>query len=367
MKLWHIAAVLVAGLIVGQIHPSLLTQTFRWATLELFLPALIFEAAWNLDFSLMKRAWRPILLLAVPGVAITAGLVALAVYRFGSVGIGTALLVGAILSATDPVAIVALFRHLPVPPALKTIVESESLLNDAIAVMLYRAVLAAIIGTASAAHVGAIAGQALLGSFAGIALGAIVGIACAYVVRKHPNALAQGLATGIAAYGAYALADRFGWSGIFAVIACGIALRERQGYAIGDAVAETVELGWERAATVANLCLFFLVGTAVESAHLWSERAFLGIVLTAVIIARFVLAYGLLALLPRMLRSWKTLVRFAGVRGALSLALALALPAEIPMRSLIVDATFVVVIATLLLGSLTLERRVGALKLGEGS
>lgn len=365
MKLWQIAAAVIAGLIVGEIHPGLLTQVFRWATLDLFLPALIFEAAWNLDFSLMKRAWRPILLLAVPGVAITAGLVALAVYRFGSAGIGTALLVGAILSATDPVAIVALFRRLPVPRSLKTIVESESLLNDAIAVVLYRAVLAAIIGTASAAHVGVIAGQALLGSFSGIVLGAVAGIACAYILRKHTHALAQGFVTAIAAYGAYALADHFGWSGIFAVIACGIALRERERNAIVVAVAEAVELGWGRAATVANLCLFFLVGTAVESAHLWRERAFLAVVLAAVVAARFILAYGLLALLPQMLRSWKTLVRFAGVRGALSLALALTLPESLPGRSLIVDATFVVVIATLLLGSLTLERRVAALQLHE--
>ncbi|MHB8146541.1 MAG: cation:proton antiporter [Vulcanimicrobiaceae bacterium] len=365
MKLWQIATVVVAGLIIGEVHPGLLTQTFAWATLYLFLPALIFEAAWNLDFALMRRAWRPILLLAVPGVAITAALVALVVHRFGAVGAGTAIVLGAILSATDPVAIVALFRRLPVPAALKTIVESESLLNDAIAVVLYRAALAAIVGTASAPQIGRITLEALLGSAGGIAIGAIAGIGCAYVLRKHSGAPLQGLVTVIGAYGTYALADRIGCSGIFAVIACAIALRERERSAIGASVADAVEWGWDRAATVANACLFFLVGTAVESGHLWSERAFLGIVLVAVIVARFVLAYGVLALLPRMLRSWKTLVRFAGVRGALSLALALALPASVPERSLVVDATFVVVIATLLMGSLTLERRVGALDLGD--
>jgi len=356
----------VAGLVVGEVHPGRLTAAFQWATLELFLPVLIFEAAWNLDFMLMRHAWRPILLLAVPGVLITASLVALVVHRFGAVGAGTAILVGAILSATDPIAIVALFRRLPVPPALKTIVESESLLNDAIAVVLYRATLAAIVGAASASGLGAIAGEALLGSLGGIAIGVSVGVVCAYVLRERPNALAQGLVTGIAAYGTYALADRLGWSGIFAVIACAVALRERERSVIGAAVARAVELGWDRAATAANVCLFFLVGTAVESGHLWGERVFLGIVLGAVIVARFVLAYGLLALLPRMLRSWKTLVRLAGVRGALSLALALAIPAGVPERSLVIDATFVVVIATLLLGSLTLERRVGALDLNEG-
>ena len=363
MKLWQIAALVIAGLVVGEVHPGLLTNAFSWSTLYVFLPALIFEAAWNLDFRLMRRAWRPILLLAVPGVAITAALVAFVVHRFGAVGAGTAILVGAILSATDPVAIVALFRRLAVPDTLKTIVESESLLNDAIAVVLYRAALATVVGAASAAQVGSIATLALAGSLGGVLIGVTVGIGCGYVVRAHGSIVVQGITTCVAAYGTYAVADRLGGSGIFAVIACAIALREVGRSAIGQAIADAVERGWDRAATVANALLFFLVGTAVESGHLWSERAFLGIVLGAVILARFVLAYGLLALLPRMLRSWKTLVRFAGVRGALSLALALALPSAVPGRGLIIDATFVVVIVTLLLGSLTLESRVGALDL----
>ncbi|HEY5348575.1 MAG TPA: cation:proton antiporter, partial [Candidatus Lustribacter sp.] len=112
MKLWHIAALIAAGLIVGEARPGYLAELFRSATLYVFLPALIFEAAWQLDLRLMRRSWQPIVLLAVPGVVVTAALIALIVHGLGGVALGSALVLGAILSATDPVAVTAIFRRL---------------------------------------------------------------------------------------------------------------------------------------------------------------------------------------------------------------------------------------------------------------
>ena len=213
MKLWHIAALLIAGIAVGIAFPGRLTTIFGAATLYVFLPALIFEAAWHLDFQLVRANWKPIALLAVPGVALTAGIVATCVHYVGALAWGPALLLGAILSATDPVAVVAIFRRLPVPRPLATIVESEALLNDAIAVVLYRAIIAALVVSAGAAGISHSASQALAGVGIGIAIGAPV----------------QTAATLAGAYGCYLLADSFGWSGIFAVLAFGVVLRELSG------------------------------------------------------------------------------------------------------------------------------------------
>src|SRR5579872_2815772 len=150
MKLWVIAALIAAGLVVGAFAPGAFTGWFRYATFQVFLPAIIFEAAWQLDFGTMRRAWRPIMLLAIPGVAVTAAAIAAIAYYGAHLQLPAALILGAVLSATDPVAVTAIFRRLEVPAVLATIVESESLLNDAVAVVLYRTVIGAVTAAAVA-------------------------------------------------------------------------------------------------------------------------------------------------------------------------------------------------------------------------
>jgi len=363
MKIWHIGALVLLGLGFDLVRPGALGETFRFATLVAFLPALIFEAAWNLDLPTMRRAWKPIVLLAVPGVALTAAVVAAGAHLLGGVALPLALLLGAILSATDPVAVVAIFRRLRVPKELATIVESESLLNDAVAVVVYRAVLAAVLGTAASASTLGIAGTAAIGSVLGIALGIVVGILAAQALRVR-SLPAHAAASLIAAYLAYAGAEYAGWSGIFAVVACGITMREAERRSGDLQTALGVERVWTWIATAANAALFFLIGAAVAVPQVQRDWRALGATLGAVLVARFALAYGLLALAPGMARSWKTVVRLAGVRGALSLALALALPAGLAGRGLAIDATFVVVLATVLLGAFAVEPRIARMDLG---
>lgn len=364
MRVWHFAVLLGLGMVAGIALPGRLTALFGAATLYLFLPALIFEGAWNLDFHLMRRAWKPIALLAAPGVVLTAGLVAACVHYFGAFTWSAALVLGAILSATDPVAVVALFRRLPVPRALATIVESESLLNDAFAVVVYRAIVSAILVGSGAAQLERVVGFAVLGVVAGIAIGVTLAYLAAFALRDAVSATVQSAATLIGAYGAYFLADHFKFSGIFAVIAFGIALRELERHRVSVESAEGVAQFWEIASAAANVLLFFLIGAALDLTRLLHALPAAGITVAAVLLARVALAYGLLSIVRRHLKPfWRTVVRMAGIRGALSLALALATPAGIPQRGLIVDATFAVVVVTILIGSLTLSRRLARLPL----
>ncbi len=364
MKLWHIAALLIAGIAVGVAFPGRLTTLFGQATLYVFLPALIFEGAWHLDFHLMRRASWPIVLLAVPGVALTAVVIALCVHYAGGFGWSAALVLGAILSATDPVAVVALFRRLPVPRELATIVESESLLNDAVAVVLYRATVAAILLSGTNGTVVHAVAQAIVGVFAGIAIGAALAFAAAFALREQIAAPVQSFATFAGAYGAYALAERFSWSGIFAVLTFGIVLRELERHRLSVASAEGVEKFWDAAALAANFVLFFLVGAALDFTRLARVLPAAAITLAAVLLARVLLSYGLLAFARAQLKPlWQTVVRMAGIRGALSLALALATPAAIAQRTLLIDATFAVVVVTILVGTLTLTWRLQRLDL----
>jgi monovalent cation:H+ antiporter, CPA1 family len=364
MQLWHIAALLIAGIVVGVLFPGRFTGVFPAATLYVFLPALIFEGAWYLDLRVMRRRWTPIALLAFPGVVVTAAVIALAMHYLASFGWGPALLLGAILSATDPVAVVAIFRRLDVPKPLATIVESESLLNDAIAVVLYRAILVAIVASGSASGVARAGEMAVLGVIAGVALGLLFAYAAAFALRERVSATVQSVATFIGAYGVYALCEHFGWSGIFAVLTFGVALRELERSRMSVTSAEGVATFWAWACGIANAVLFFLIGAAIDFTHLARSLPAVIVTIAAVAISRALVAYGLLHFARERLGVvWRTVVRMAGIRGALALALALATPAAVAQRSEIIDATFAVVVLTILLASLTLERRLAKLPL----
>jgi len=352
VKFGQIALAVVLGIAFGLLEPGRLEYAFGHATLYVFLPALLFEAAWNLEYKAVRRHWAAIATLAGPGVLLTALIVAgaLAVVR---VPFGPALLAGAVLSATDPIAVVAVFRRLKVPKSLVTIVECESLFNDAVAVALYRGVLAAIaLGAANGADVARVAAQTLGAAAGGVLLGVAIALAVARALRGKGDARLQIAATIVCAYGAYFAADYLRLSGIFATIACGIALRYYERRWITLRIAEDVNRFWDVGALLANALVFFLVGAALEVGRIAREPAFAVACIVAVALARVVVS-GLLLPSPYP-REWLAVVRAAGMRGALSLALALAIPAAVPYREAIVDATFAVALATLVAGGLTL-------------
>jgi monovalent cation:H+ antiporter, CPA1 family len=351
VRAWQIIAAVAAGIVVGAIEPGRFEYALGHATLYVFLPPLLFEAAWNLNHRVMARHWPAIAVLAGPGVVLTALIVAgtLAVVR---VPFGPALLTGAILSATDPIAVIAVFRRLKVPKTLATIVECESLCNDAVAVVLYRGILAALaLGTADPTTLARISVATIAGALGGIALGIVLGFVVARLLRRSTNVVVQILATIACAYGAYFAADALQLSGIFATIACGIALRYYERAWITLSIAEDVNRFWDLAAVLANALVFFLVGAALQLGQIAREPIFIIACLVAIAISRAVVASLLLP--GGYPREWLDVVRVAGVRGALCVALALAIPASVAHRQAIVDAAFVVAIATIVAGSLT--------------
>jgi CPA1 family monovalent cation:H+ antiporter len=352
VKLWQILVVVALGILYGLIEPGRLAYALGHATLYVFLPALLFEAAWSLNYRTILRHWGAIALLAVPGVLLTALIVAgaLAVVR---VPFGPALLTGAILSATDPIAVVAMFRRLNVPQSLATIVECEALFNDAVAVALYRAVLVSLaLGTASTGAVAVVTSSVIGGAAGGVALGVFVAFVVAHLMRREGGAKLQMAATLLCAYGTYFAADYLRLSGIFATIACGIALRYFERSWITLNIAEEVDRFWEASAFLANVAVFFMVGAALQIGRVAHEPLFTVTCIVAVIAARVVVAQ-LLFLSPYP-RDWIAVVHVAGMRGGLSLALALAIPSSISYRQTIIDATFAVALATLAASSLTI-------------
>jgi monovalent cation:H+ antiporter, CPA1 family len=354
VKLWQIVAVVALGVAYAFLQPGKLAYAFGHATLYVFLPALLYEAAWNLNVRAMLRQWKAIAMLVGPGVLLTAAAVAVSLVLV-RVPLGPALLAGAILSATDPIAVIAVFRRLKIPTTLATIVECESLFNDAVAVAVYRGdlmVLAA--GIASAGAIAIVAVTTLLSAAGGVLLGIVLAFTFARSLRGRDSAPLQIAATVLCAYGAYFAAEYLKLSGIFATIACGIALRYYERSWITLRIAEDVIRFWEIAAVLANVVVFFLVGAALQVGGVGREPIFVVACVAGVAASRFAVPW-LISPWPYP-RSWIGVLRAAGMRGALSCALALAIPQWVGYRTAIIDATFAVALATLAASSLTLTR-----------
>jgi CPA1 family monovalent cation:H+ antiporter len=360
MRIPYSVALVVVALAVTPLATFQPLGSFQSTLLIVFLPALVFEAALALDAAALRRMWRPIVVLAIPGVLVTALIIALADSRIAGLAFPTAFLLGAILSATDPVAVIALFRRLTVPLDLQTLVESEALANDGTAVVLY------VLGLQFVTSAHAEALQAIgLGIYA-IAAAVAIGIVFAFVgVRLLAGTEAGNYAVGtlVLAYGSFLLADRIGASGIFACATAGIAFRTYKRQAPSEEMLAKLSVFWEALAFLANSLVFLLMGFVVDLpaivAHPWP----IVVTLAAVIVARAVLAYGLLPLCGIISRRWQHVVSWAGLRGGLAIALALSLPAGMPQRETILGATFAVVLVTLVVQGLTIEPLLRRLKL----
>jgi CPA1 family monovalent cation:H+ antiporter len=347
---WPIALV-VAGMIVradaalGAVQPVRLDPTL----LGYFLPALIFEAAWDFDAALLRPTAAAILVLAVPGVIVTTVVVAAGVVFAGTLEWMPGLVLGAIVSATDPVAVLAMFRRLRMPPALLAIVEGESVANDGVAVVLVQALVALTVGGAAIGVAGAFS-RMLIVSFGGIAVGAAIAVPLGFALRRVRGPWAQAAITVVIAYGSYVLAQSLGLSGIFASVAAGLAAPVFAGYTGRvDPTRLRVERFWDVAAIAANAVVFFLVGLNMRLD--WTTRAPLlcVVAVVSVLLARALLSYLLVPLrsLTQAPRPWRHVIVLAGLRGGLSLALALGLPQAFPQRAGVFYATVAIVFVTL--------------------
>ena len=317
--------------------------------LFVFLPPLIFEASWNLDLdSLRKNAWR-IAGLAFPGTIATAAIVAAGVVLVGALPLGAAMLLGAILSATDPVAVVAAFRRVAVPLDLKTIVEAESLSNDGVALVMFGFTVAIAAG-AQASVVADIA-RGTVAVVCGTLIGAVAGVLCAGVLRTTRAPEHEVTVTVVLAYSAYVAATAAQCSGIFATAAGAIALRAALRRVPSVLThADDVDIVWRAFAFVANAVVFLATGLVIRPERIVNEPVLVIAAIVAVTLARVSLA-----LIATGSPAARITVYLAGMRGAMPLALALSLPDTLPLRPQIIDATFAVVLFTIVVQGTPLE------------
>ncbi len=373
LRIPYTVALVIVGLLITFQHPKEFSLTPE-LILSLFIPPLVFEASFHLDFKSLRENWLPIVCLAVPGVLLTTFVVGAIVAWGTGISLTGGLVFGALIAATDPVAVVALFKALGAPKRLAMLVESESLFNDGTAIVVFKLMLViALSATVGGEHDGAKVDflsatvDFLRVSAGGLLIGISAGWLIAQIIARVDDYLIETMLTTVLAFGAYLLAEQFHVSGVLSVVAAGI-ITGNVGFKKMSPTTKIVLYNfWEFLAFVANSLVFLLIGLDVNLREIGANLLPIAIALAAVLLSRAVVVYGLTALTNwrtenKIPRGFQHIMYWGGLRGAISLALALSLPVALAERDLLRVMTFGVVLFTLLAQGTTMQilmRRLG--------
>ncbi len=335
--------------------------------LALFLPPLLFEAAFHVEFRNLRERLLPILTLAIPGVILSTLIVGGLVFYGTSLAWPLALIFGALIAATDPVAVIAVFRSLGAPKKLATVVEGESLFNDGTAVVLFNIIL----GVALTGHFSAIEGlwEFVRVSIGGLAIGLALGWAVAQIIALVDDYLIETTLTTVLAFGSFLIAEEIHVSGVLAVVAAGILNGNIGPKGMSPSTKIVLFNFWEYLAFLVNSLIFLLIGLEMELPFLFKNMGPIIIAALAVLLARAIAVYGLSWITAhfrggKLSLNWQHVLFWGGLRGAVSLALALGLPIALgPDRTLIQAMAFGVVLISLLTQATTMSPLLKWLKL----
>ena len=326
--------------------------------LFIFLPPLLFEAAWNIKWSNLRRDLAPICLYAVLGVVICVSGLVLGLLNFAGASLATALLVGASLSATDPVSVVALFRELGVDKRLTTLMEGESLFNDGVAVVAFNLLLGLALGVEQFEASVTLA-RFLVFVGVGVSIGGLIGYGISFLTQRFDLPLVEQSLTLVSAYGAYLIAEELGGSGVIAVVTTGLILGNfGSNIGMNPRTRLVVSEFWEFVAFFVNSIVFLLIGDQVYFDGLLDKLDSILVAISIIILSRAVSVFGLSFLSNQFFQSnisWQqqTVLWWGGLRGSVSVALALSVPIVLPEREDIIAIVFGVMLFTLLVQGLS--------------
>jgi monovalent cation:H+ antiporter, CPA1 family len=347
LRVPYTIALVITGLVIGTLHLAPPITVTPEILLTLLIPPLLFEGGLRLPPRHLKTYGGLIGLLAVPGTILTALAIGWTVKGLFHLDMRSALLLGAIVSAIDPVSVLAFLREARLDARLGAVLEGEAVLNDGVAIILFTI----IAGSATAGFIGpSLQFIWLLGG--GVVVGGLVAAATAYAMGHTQQPLVEALGSLIAALSALLVANAVGASGVIAVVVAGVVFGSYGPRHLTDFGRETVSTTWAVIAFLANSMLFLLIGLEVPAALLVHH----GLIIVAVIAAAFAIRVVIVFACTSLWRTrtdflppaWRYPLIWGGLRGGVAIALALGLDRAIPGRESIVAGAFGVVVFTLL-------------------
>lgn len=363
LRIPYSVGLVVAGIVLVFIPAAPRVQIPSQVIYSALLPPLLFEAAFYLRWSRLRAELAPILSLAAGGFTIACFVTATGMHFAAGWPWNTAFIFGALIAATDPVSVLAIFREAGLHGRLSLLIEAESLLNDGVAAVAFAVAVALATGaTLTPVEIG---GRLVVSTAIAIACGGAVGGAALLLMRPTNDHLVELTLTTLAAFGSFFAAERLHASGVLAVIVAGLLMGNSPLAALSPHGQVAVRSFWEFGAFVANSLVFLLIGVYQGSLYRpdgvpanWSVRTTtLGVIV--VLVSRAVSVYGICGLLGfgrhRVKAAHQHVLVWGGLRGALALALALGLPMDLPHRTEIVATSFAVVAFSIFAQGLTMQ------------
>jgi len=356
----YTVALVLAGVVLSLRAPTDI-QVSPDLILALLVPPLVFEAAFHLDFKELRENLSTILLLAILGVVVNVAFVTGVLSLSTEVELTTALVFGSIIAATDPVAVVAIFRKLGAPRRLEVLLEGESLMNDGTAIVIYSLVLSALETQQFSLLDGLF--DFVLVAGGGISVGMILGWMVSRLISRVDDHLVETSLTTVLAFGAYLVAEELHVSGVLAVVAAGVVNGNIGPRGMSPTTKVAVFNFWEYAAFLANSAIFLMIGFATDIPAMIEHWLVIVWAIVAVLVGRAVVIYGLARLGREIPSAWRHILFWGGLRGGIGLALALGLPAALgPEKDLEIALTFGVVLFSILVQGTSMNflfRRLG--------
>ena len=315
----------IAGLFVGPLQLHLTSPVI----LFILLPGLLFEASFNLNWNHLRDNLVAVVALATLGVFLTTAVAGLLVHQVLGVSLTLAIVFGAIIAPTDPVAVVAVFRRLGAPSRLTNLVESESLLNDGTGVVVFGIALG-FLDAGGSLQLGVASLQFVQLALGGMALGLVIGYALSTFTRFLDAPQLELTLTLLAAYGGYLLAEALHVSGILTVVGAGLVMGNYgRPHGMSERTRVFVDGFWDYVGFLLNSFVFLLIGLDLPLRSVLAQGWLVPAAFGIVTLARAVSVYGLFLLLRPVGRvvnlRWQSLVVWAGLRGAVATALLLSL------------------------------------------
>jgi CPA1 family monovalent cation:H+ antiporter len=357
----YTTALVLVGIAVSFLPFHLEVKLSKELVLLIILPPLLFQGALHMDLEQLRRNLLPVVTLAVPGLIVATLLMgAMLHYSLGMPWL-KGMLFGAMVAATDPIPVLAVFREVKTPDRLKALVEGESLFNDGTSVVLFGVIYGALYGGTEVSAVGA--GLEFIKVVVG---GALVGLGLGYIAHRTMKRLDDHLLevtlTVVLVFGSFLLAELFHLSGVIAVVLAGVIMGNYgRVFSMSKRTRETVENFWEVIDFLINALLFLLIGFEMK-AYVPDFQQYLvpGLQVVAIaLLARALTVYPVWWMVSKSRQAypfpWSHVLWWGGLKGSIPIALVLGMPSDVPFRAEFLVLAAFLVFFSLVIQSLTMK------------